>query len=281
MIISNIQDGFGNQLFMYACGYAAARKQGGKFVLDATFLATSNLRNYELGGLNIRYSNLLNIPKRLPYFVKAVIRKLLQTMLSMITKSFKEKTTYEFDPSVLNLKGSYRLSGYWQSELYFKEYRSELLSMFTPNYSTTKSFNGVLEKIQRTESVSVHVRRGDFIALGWCLGKHYYMNAIKTILGKVSAPTFYVFSDDIEYAKEMFEGFDVKIEFISYESLNSTIEDFLLMKSCKHNIIANSSYSWWGAWANDNPDKIVVCPPREARDFFYPVDWIVVKGIDG
>ncbi len=277
MIISSIKDGFGNQLFMFACGYAAARKQGGGLVLDATNLATSNLRNYELGGLNLRYDHLLNIPKKWPWVVKIIIRKFLRIVLTIIAKLFTEKTTCEFDPSVLNLKGSYRLLGYWQSEKYFKEYRSELLPMFTPKYFTTKSFNDVLEKVQRTESVSVHVRRGDFIALGWCLGKHYYMNAIKTILGKVSQPTFYVFSDDIEYAKEMFEGFDVKMEFVSYESINSTIEDFLLMKSCKHNIIANSSYSWWGAWANDNPDKIVVCPPRESRDFFYPADWIVAK----
>ena len=93
MIISNIQDRFGNQLFMCACGYAAARKQGGKFVLDETFLATNNLRRYELGGLNIKYDYLLYIPQKWPYFVKVVIRKFLQVILIVMTKSFKEKNT--------------------------------------------------------------------------------------------------------------------------------------------------------------------------------------------
>lgn len=97
------------------------------------------------------------------------------------------------------------------------------------------------------------------------------------MIERIESPTFYVFSDDINYAKEMFKDFNVPIKIINYEPIDSTIEDFLLMKSCKHNIIANSTFSWWGAWANNNPNKIVICPPRESPDFFYPKDWIIMK----
>lgn len=279
MIISVIKDGLGNQLFMYACGYAAARKAHGKFILDATYLATSNLRRYELGMLKIRYDGLINISVSFPYVLKVAIRKLVHGLIKLVTKPYNEKITYEFDASVLALKSSYCLCGYWQSEKYFKEYRDEILPMLTPNYSTTKSFNSTLAKIQNTQSISVHVRRGVFIALGFCLDEKYYKNSIELMLKKVSKPIFYFFSDDIEYAKKhcLFEGLDVEIEFVSYEAINPIVEDFLLMKSCKHNIIANSSYSWWSAWANNNPEKIVLCPKREARDFFYPAEWIVVS----
>ena len=81
----------------------------------------------------------------------------------------------------------------------------------------------------------------------------------------------------MDYAKGLFEGVDnAKIHFVKYEACNATIEDFLLMKSCLHNITANSSYSWWGAWANENNEKIVVCPKREPKDDFYPEEWIKI-----
>ena len=198
-------------------------------------------------------------------------------MMSLLFVDFREKDTYLLDMSLLHLSGNTRITGYWQSEKYFIDYREELLKMLTPTYAVTKSFESTLLAIKRSFSVSIHVRRGDFVSLGWCLDIAYYKKAIKLMSDKIQNPVFYVFSDDNEKAKNLFEGIDARFNFVDYEAVNPTIEDFLLMKSCKHNIIANSSYSWWGAWANNNPDKIVLCPPREARDFFYPKEWIVVK----
>lgn len=277
MIISTIKDGFGNQLFMYACGYAVARNSKEKLMLDPSILATSDLRKYEIGHLNIQYDYLFYIPNKLPKVLKVLIRSFFRLQIQILSKTYHEKISYQFDSNVLKLKGSYRLSGYWQSEKYFYQYRKELLKMFTPNYTTTPSFNHLLKKIQDTESVSLHIRRGDFIALGFCLDKKYYQKAIQYIIEKIKSPTFFIFSDDIEYAKIMLRDLNITMEFINYEPINSTIEDFLLMKSCKHNIIANSTFSWWGAWANDNPNKVIVCPPREAPDFFYPNNWNIVR----
>jgi hypothetical protein len=277
MIVSTITDGFGNQLFMYACGYAMARRNKEKLALDTTYLATSNLRKYELGGLRVEYDKMYSINKSLPYFLKVVLRKAIHACMSLCFKQYREKQAWHYDGELLQTTGSCRLRGYWQSEKYFKDYRSEILKMLSPDYEPTASFKELLAKIQNSNSISVHVRRGDYVALGICLSDVYYKAAIRLMSEKVNAPEFYVFSDDIEYAKGLFDGIkNSNINFVKYEARNATIEDFLLMKSCLHNITANSSYSWWGAWGNENNEKIVVCPKREPKDDFYPEEWIKI-----
>lgn len=277
MIVSTITDGFGNQLFMYACGYAMARRHKEKLALDTTYLATSNLREYELGGLRVEYDKMYSINKSLPYFLKVVLRKAIHVCMSLRFMQYREIQAWHYDGALFQATGSCRLKGYWQCEKYFKDYRNEILKMLSLSYEPTVSFKELLSKIQNTNSISVHVRRGDYVSLGICLSDVYYKTAIRLMSEKVNAPDFYVFSDDMEYAQGLFEGIDnAKINFVKYEARNATIEDFLLMKSCLHNITANSSYSWWGAWANENNEKIVVCPKREPKDDFYPEEWIKI-----
>lgn len=277
MIVSTITDGFGNQLFMYACGYAMARRHREKLALDTTYLATSNLREYELGGLRVVYDKMYSINKSLPYFLKVVFRKAIHACMAFRFKQYQERQAWYYDGALLQTIGSYRLRGYWQCEKYFKDYRNEILKMLSPSYEPTASFKELLSKIQNSNSISVHVRRGDYVALGICLSDVYYKAAICLMSEKVNAPEFYIFSDDMEYAKGLFDGIEnAKINFVKYEARNATIEDFLLMKSCLHNITANSSYSWWGAWANENKEKIVVCPKRDSKDDFYPEEWIKI-----
>ena len=277
MIVSTITDGFGNQLFMYACGYAMARRHKEKLALDTTYLATSNLREYELGGLRVEYDKMYSINKSLPYFLKVVLRKAIHVCMSLRFMQYREIQAWHYDGALFQATGSCRLKGYWQCEKYFKDYRNEILKMLSLSYEPTVSFKELLSKIQNSNSISVHVRRGDYVSLGICLSDVYYKTAIRLMSEKVNAPDFYVFSDDMEYAQGLFEGIgNAKINFVKYEARNATIEDFLLMKSCLHNITANSSYSWWGAWANENNEKIVVCPKREPKDDFYPEEWIKI-----
>lgn len=277
MIISGFIGGFGNQLFEYACAYAQARRMNTKLVLDSMFLATDTLRNYELDSLSLRCDFVFRLPRKCPYIIKVALRKCFHFLLRMIAKNYAERKAYVFDDKMYALSGNWRLRGYWQSEKYFKDYRDEIVSMLTPTYPMTASFLKLKEQIESTNSVAVHVRRGDYVALGICLSDVYYREALLRICQKVNDPVFYVFSDDMEYAKQLFAEFvSDQVVPICYEGDNSTIEDFLLMKSCKHNIIANSSYSWWGAWANVHEDKIVVAPKRENRDDFYPEEWIQV-----
>ena len=277
MIISEFIGGFGNQLFEYACAYAQARRMNTKLVIDSMFLATDTLRNYELDSLSLRYDFVFRIPQKYPYIIKVALRKCFHFLLRIIAKTYAERKAYVFDDKMYALSGNWRLRGYWQSEKYFKDYRDEIVSMLTPTYPMTASFLIQKEQIESTNSVAVHVRRGDYVALGICLSDVYYREALLRICQKVNDPVFYVFSDDMEYAKQLFAEFvSDQVVPICYEGHNSTIEDFLLMKSCKHNIIANSSYSWWAAWANVHEDKIIVAPKRENKDDFYPEEWIQV-----
>jgi glycosyltransferase family 11 len=277
MIISEFIGGFGNQLFEYACAYAQARRMNTKLVLDSMLLATDTLRNYELDSLSLRYDFVFRIPHKYPYIIKVALRKCFHFLLRIIAKNYKERKAYVFDDKIYALSGNWRLRGYWQSEKYFKDYRDEIVSMFTPTYPMTTSFLKLKKQIESTNSVAVHVRRGDYVALGICLSDVYYREALLRICQKVNDPVFYVFSDDMEYAKQLFAEFvSEQVVPVCYEGHNSTIEDFLLMKSCKHNIMANSSYSWWAAWANVHEDKIVVAPKRENKDDFYPEEWIQV-----
>lgn len=229
------------------------------------------------GGLRVEYDRMYSINKSLPYFLKVVLRKAIHACMSLRFKQYRERQAWRYDGELLQATGSCRLRGYWQCEKYFKDYRNEILKMLSPVYEPTASFYELLSKIRNSNSISVHVRRGDYVALGICLSDVYYKAAIRLMSEKVDTPEFYVFSDDMEYAKGLFEGVDnAEIHFVKYEARNATIEDFLLMKSCLHNITANSSYSWWGAWANENKEKIVVCPKREPKDDFYPEEWIKI-----
>lgn len=276
MVITTITDGFGNQMFMFAHGYALSRRMNTTLVLDTTYLSTNTLRKYELGNLNVKFDKIYAIDAKWPYWCKVMIRKALHAAMLLHTKLITEKKNSTYDDMLIVRNQSYRLFGYWQSEKYFVEYKAEILGMLTANYPLPLSFVTLQKQIESCESVSVHVRRGDYIALGICLDKNYYIQAIRLIMDKVGTVQFFVFSDDMDYAKSIFGDIHADVHYVNYKAKNPTIEDFLLMKSCKHHIIANSSYSWWGAWANENQSKIVICPKRSNNNDFYPSDWIQI-----
>ena len=149
--------------------------------------------------------------------------------------------------------------------------------MFTPKNGLSKTYNHYIEKIRNSNSVSVHIRRGDYEKLGICLDISYYKKALKLLNSKYDNLIYFVFSDNVEYAKHLFEEIDGIFVYIKKLSSDSTLDDFFLMKECKHNIIANSSYSWWAAWLNENPNKIVIHPnDKKLPNDFYPNEWITV-----
>lgn len=277
MIIAKISDGFGNQLFMYACGYAVAKRLSTKLALDITYLSTNNLRNYELYKLNIVYDKLFSVDN-IQYPFNIVVRKILHFLFRCQYKIFKEKITHKYDKKILSLSRNSYLLGYWQTEKYFKEYRKDILKMFTPRYELSQACNSFIEKVKNCNSVAVHVRRGDYVKLGICLNLSYYQHAFSILNERFNNLTYFVFSDNVEYAKQMFKNMDGTFEYVENSSSNSTLDDFFVMKECKHIIMANSSYSWWAAWLNDNPNKVIIYP--EDRLFltdFYPKEWIMTK----
>jgi hypothetical protein len=153
--------------------------------------------------------------------------------------------------------------GYWQCSTYFQQYRENLLSEFTYQRALNRSSLALLEMIEHSNSVSVHVRRGDYVdhtLLGGICDLSYYENARTMIDAMVPDPVYIVFSNDIGWCKENL-GFK-NVFFSEGNSGSDSAADLHLMSKCKHNIIANSSFSWWGAWLNCSEEKIVIAPNR-------------------
>ena len=176
-----------------------------------------------------------------------------------------------FNGKYLNIKSPAYLKGYWQSENYFKEFERIIKEDFQVKTPATELNYDLLQKIRGTESVSLHIRRGNFVNVDFVNKFHgtcsmdYYKEAISTIAKHWENPVFYVFSDDIEWAKT---NMNIKYEsvFVDINSAKQDYEDLRLMQNCSHNILANSTFSWWGAWLNTNPNKIIIAPKQWFAD---------------
>lgn len=158
---------------------------------------------------------------------------------------------------------------YYQNEKYFIDIADEIKKEFVLKNDFSAKAKEYLQRIENSNSVSLHIRRGDYVANkkinayhGVC-GLDYYNEAMKIIKEKINNPIFFVFSDDIHWAEENLKG--TEFVFVSCPEIED-VEELILMSKCKHNIIANSSFSWWGAWLNKNPEKIVIAPKRWFND---------------
>jgi len=271
--------GVGNQLFQYALGRCMMEKTQNAVVFDISAYEKNMKRTskretpriYALGHFKInvsiageedRKSLLLRISRILS---KKIARARLILGLSQRGCYYLEREGM-FDQSVISIEGDAYVEGYWQKEKYFKEVGHILHEQLKLRDDCSVEGTDIARKMRSENSVSLHVRRGDYVYdkkniknLGTC-SADYYSSAICYMANNVSAPRFYVFADDIEWAKQ-----NINIEFPVWYVSEGTFEDFqelMLMSYCKHNIIANSSFSWWGAWLNKNPEKIVIAPRK-------------------
>ena len=260
MIITKLKGGLGNQLFQYAAGRAVALHHKVPLKLDLTIFETNKLHNgYRLDQFAIQSdiatkNEIFNLKGG-----NSVLFSALRKAGFVKRKSyFKEKRSSHFDASIFKNNFIY-LDGYWQNELYFSDIRELLLRELSPISSMNDLGNAYLEPIKNSNSVSLHVRRGDYLNLKnvGVLDVDYYMKAVEYIRTNVEKPIFFIFSDDLEWCKNSL-GF---LEGCIYVDRTQTeIDDLKLMSFCRHNIIANSSFSWWGAWLNQNPKKTVIAP---------------------
>jgi hypothetical protein len=179
---------------------------------------------------------------------------------------------FNFNKDILSLSDHCYLSGYWQTEKYF----SDIENLIREDFRIIKPLDGqnlgIAEKIKHTESVSIHLRGRDYInrvetkKIHFTCDNSYYERSLSFIREKIKNPHFFVFSDDPEWAKKFLKT-NHSFTFVEGNSWNKTsYEDLRLMSLCRHNIIANSSFSWWGAWLNLNVDKIVVAPKKWFAD---------------
>ena len=276
-------------MFCYAFGYALAKQRGAELWLDTTMLDRQqvNGRTFELDGYKIEYD------KRISYgFQDTLIARKIgwnrfrkKNAIGWGTRICHEKNNHQYDQSISKICVDTYFDGFWQNYRYFADSRSKLVDMMRPKNPIEEGVRRIQEEIKEKQGVSLHVRRGDYIGLNWQLSMDYYDKAVEIIKNKLGAETgnpinIYVFSDDMKFAEEYFgankDGL-VNYHYVEYESNNNVIYDMYLTSCCAHNIIANSSYSWWGAWLNNNSDKIVVCPLKGVWDNnFYPREWISI-----
>lgn len=264
MIIVNLKGGLGNQMFQYALGRHLAIKNDTELKLDVGGLAHANAvgdiyRPFALDQFNTTAT--VATPKeahtlKYPY-------GLISKAAKLFTSKILRQTNTVFRPSVLGWQGDRYLDGYWQSPRYFDAIREVLLREFTLK-GPSEAFLKRRRAMDEVEAVSVHIRRGDYVSdprvlreFGICTPA-YYASAIEYMNKHISNPTYYVFSDNISWVEQNLLLPDTSV-FMNDPDL-SDAEELMLMSSSKHNIIANSSFSWWGAWLNQNLDKIVVAP---------------------
>lgn len=283
MIIVKLRGGLGNQMFQYAIGKNLALKNNARLKLDLTELKQDKLRNYELDIFNISVSASSTFEMK---FIRALIKYVISKILGRYYLYIEQKDRF-FDATVLDKKGHIYLDGYWQSEEYFKDMRETIIEDFTIKYEPDSKNKSMLEKIENSNSVCIHVRRGDYVSdektsefHGNCSLKYYY-NAAKIIEEKVRNPEFFIFSDDHQWTKINLKLKHPTIH-VDINSPEKGYEDLRLMSRCKHFIIANSSFSWWGAWLSNNPDKIICAPEKwfnhEDEGDIVPKSWIRVGG---
>ncbi|MFC5283374.1 alpha-1,2-fucosyltransferase [Pedobacter alpinus] len=282
MIIVRIEGGLGNQLFQYALGKNLALINNTELKLDLNYFKKSSFRTFELNHFNINEKEI--IAQNIKYLKWANSKnKLLNSLYNFFftePEIYKEKH-FHFDNEVFKCKNESYLSGFWQSEKYFISIKKQIQETLTFNPSFNHKFNNQIQQINNSESVALHVRRGDYLKNKnhLLLNLQYYEKALDLLTEKLTNPEIFIFSDDIEWCKL---NLDVKLPH-QFMSRNESHEDLKLMALCKHFIIANSTFSWWGAYLSKNLSKIVICPKNwfpeystnNSEDLFVE-DWILI-----
>jgi hypothetical protein len=272
MIIVQLKGRLGNQMFQYAfsrnyslrghkvffdlIGY---KNQGGnqvsaKFELASLF--DVNVPELPKWGYDYFYSD---------GYTWRVLRKVNVMRVKQVMES-----DLRYDEAYLHHKGNVWFSGYFQNEKYFSDISEDIRRDFTYIRPVPRELQDVLDAIQRSESVSIHVRRGDFLTSGnkghGVLPLSYYREAISLVRANMSNSQFFIFTDDPAWVKREFKAILNDYTLVEHPAESESLVDIFLMSQCKHNVTANSSFSWWGAWLNNNPHKLVVAPKRWCVD---------------
>ena len=247
MIIVRLIGGLGNQCFQYAVGRHLSEIHNTEFKIDISEFETYKIHPYSLNCYNIIEN--------------------FATSEDVAKLQYVKENHFNFDSEILHLPKMIYLHGYWTSEKYFVNISDIIRRELTVKSPLLGRDKEIAEQITSCESVSVHIRRMDYLPNTYteqileASSLDYYFYAIKSITPNVKKPHFFVFSDDIEWSRENFK-LPYQITFVDHNGSDKNYEDMRLMSLCKHNIIANSTFSWWGAWLNNNSDKMVFAPKK-------------------
>jgi len=294
MVTTKILGGLGNQMFQYAAARAVAMKFGCPVRVNITAFKTYQIHNgFELQKFALDRETLKldcpqdKTPKQEIGYSKFSLSKLMRFLsrkLNTIKPNLYVEKDFSYDADLLNQSPPVTIEGYWQSYKYFSDIREQLLEDFRLLVPPVDLNQELAKKISESNSVSIHIRRGDYVFNanansyhGIC-GSDYYQKAIDKIESITSYPTYFIFSDDIDWCRQNLKLSKEPI-FIAHNQGANSHFDMHLMSLCKHNIIANSSFSWWGAWLNTNQNKCVIAPEKwfaieKNTSDLLPLNWL-------
>lgn len=290
MIVIKIQGGLGNQMFQYAAIRSLSESTGKPFALDNIQLERGEgvtLRHYTLSAFNIN-PKILN-QKEFRYFTQERKHPWMTSLKRKLGKFVPKNIIQSGDLSFLDprpyIHEDVYFDGLFQSEKHFLEHRNLILKEFTLKNALSLEAQKMAGIMDTTESVVIQVRRGDYVSNYKATANHgvtgidYFDSALKHIQSKVSKEIeIFVISDDIEWCKGNIK-FSQKMHFVSQPSIKD-FEEIVLMTHAKHLIISNSTFGWWGAWLNQNPEKIIITPkqwfknPKLKQEDIVPSSWI-------
>jgi hypothetical protein len=291
MIFARIMGGLGNQLFQYAAGKSLAARLGAELAMDITWFKTNKERRFHLP--YFRVESRIATPGEIRYFSarEGFVDRLRRWFRFRpapdashpLDPSRRGRTTmrtgkglyykephFHYDKTFHSLSGDVYLDGYWQSEKYFQTIAGLIREQFTVRTPPDAKNLEFVQRIKSCESVGLHLRRGDYATNpefhrvhGLCAAK-YYVQAVEHLLSELQAPEFFVFTDDPQWAKQNLR-IPSPFVVVDHNGPLRDYEDLRLLSLCKHTIIANSTFSWWGAWLNANRSKRVIAPARWFR----------------
>jgi len=275
VIIAKIFGGLGNQMFQYAAGRSLALAHDCELKLDLSWFGVYHSYAYQLNLFGIQAE--IASPDEVSRFVGSFPRltRILRKGIKVGKRSYYLERGFAFDERFYDRTLPVYLDGYWQSWKYFEPYAKQIkeeLTLLSPLVG--RNFE-LAKRMAKVNSVSIHIRRGDYVtnrtanSVHGFVGGEYYEAALQRISECVSNPFYFVFSDDLEWARHSFGGIE-NIIFVDHNRGVLSYEDIRLMSMCQHHVLANSSFSWWAAWLGYHPGKQVL----------YPSNWFATRGKD-
>lgn len=273
-VITKLQGGLGNQMFQYAVGRNLALKLNCPLILDLTWFNGQVERTYKLDSFSINCEKITNNnsnPSKVGEKFEKLKNKFRQKKMGR--RFFLEKK-FSFDPNYLKLTEPSYFEGYWQTEKYFKQFEEQIRKDFQLREVLTEGRQKTAELIKTKNSISVHIRRGDYVTNkstnqhhGTC-SANWYENMMERMTEYVTDPVFFVFSDDPDWSKSNLPSHWPTM-FVEPNQDGCDEQDMALMSLCKNHIIANSSFSWWGAWLCKTENKVIA-----------PAHWFANESLD-
>lgn len=288
-IIVRVWEGLGNQLFQYAYARSLKKKGYKNVYLECRRIYRSSFKREDfsvervcrLQHFNISLEVIdLNRVHRWRFLQQSTLSEKVQFWMASHKIGYrhfasdytKKHTHFEYQPELYSFSAPTYVMGHFLNISYFERIRPILLKEL--RLKTAPQIPGTLrDLLEKEKTVSIHIRRTDFINRGYCIScDKYYLRAVNYIKKHVEKPCFLFFTDDMKWVKQNYHDMVDNSYFVSDGSLKD-YEELAIMYQCTHNIIANSTFSFWGAWLNDNPEKIVIAPKGYASSFI-PKEWI-------